>query len=463
MSLSKRELGLGAMLLTAVACTALAWLSDPIKTRLHQGHPTQPTVLLVVLDTVRADHLGACGYHRPTSPVLRGLVESGGSLSCEGVATGSWTFPSHASLFTGLEVPEHGAHFVGDQALLRSLAIQPLSDEHATLAEALSAQGFQTRGVSGNPVLNQASGLGRGFGDWRVAPGFGPWNGAGLIEQLKGSLREADPDKSLFLFVNIADAHDPWYPPTDELDWVPAHPGTLAYFEVDDAGQVLPDGPWQRYVQGRMDPTEAEALRTEVSDRYDRALWQADRTLGQVLEQVRAHGWDQAGLRVVVTSDHGEFLGEHGILRHGRYLYEENSRVPLLVWDSAGVEPLPSGPLSILEARELVLGQPLAGHPTRAVAFPDPLWAEQSGGVLGTELSAAIWGPQGEKELWVAGQSRAYHLDQDPQEHSGTPVPASEVMLERVQAAQNSAARQIGGPDPGLEAALQAAGYLDGG
>jgi hypothetical protein len=334
-----------------------------------------------------------------------------------------------------------------------------LDSEIPLLAEQMQHQGYQTLGVSSNPVLAEASGLGRGFEDWRVAPGFGQWNGDGLVQQLTESLRQAPPDEPLFLFVNIADAHDPWYP-AKELDWVPSYPGTLAYFEVDDQGQVLPDGPWQRYVQGRMPEPEAEQLRQEVTDRYDRALHQSDATLAAVLQTLRAHNWDEAGLRVVITSDHGEFLGEHGILRHGRYLYEENNRVPLLVWDSAGSPELPEGPMSMLAARELILGQAPAQRSVRAVAFPDPLWTEQSGGVLGTELSVAVWEDQG-KQHWIAGESLSLDLVADPLELNPTPVEPSAEVLERVQSAKTSAARQTGEMDPGLQDALRAAGYLE--
>lgn len=454
-----REKALAWVLGVTALSVALALAREPLQVAMHQAEPTQPTVVLIVMDTVRADHLSACGYERPTSPTLEALVDEGASLHCQAYAPGSWTFPSHASLFSGLEVPEHGAHFVGDQALLRALAIQPLDSEIPLLAEQMQEQGYQTRGVSGNPVLAQASGLGRGFEDWRVSPGFGPWNGLALVEQVTDSLRSAQLDKPLFLFVNIADAHDPWYP-AKELDWVPSYPGTLAYFEVDEAGEVLPDGPWQRYVQGRMPAPEAQALRQEVTDRYDRALYSADATLAAVLQTLEAHNWDDAGLRVILTSDHGEFLGEHGILRHGRYLYEENSRVPLLVWDSAGSPALPSEPVSMLAARELVLGQAPADRLVWAVAFPDPLWTEESGGVLGTELSVAWW--QGtDKEHWMAGESVAVDLADDPGEQVPTPMASSPQVLEQVQAAKASAARQTGEMDPALQDALRAAGYLE--
>ena len=114
----------------------------------------------------------------------------------------------------------------------------------------------------------------------------------------------------------------------------------------------------------------------------------------------------------------------------------------------------------MLAARELILGQALAERPVRAVAFPDPLWTEQSGGVLGTELSVAVWEGQ-RKEHWRAGESLAVDLSIDPLEQAPIPAGPSAQVLERVRAAETSAARQAGEMDPGLRDALRAAGYLE--
>jgi hypothetical protein len=114
----------------------------------------------------------------------------------------------------------------------------------------------------------------------------------------------------------------------------------------------------------------------------------------------------------------------------------------------------------MLAARELLLGQAPADRPVRAVAFPDPLWAAQSDGVLGTELSVAVWEGHG-KEHWIAGKTVAVNLASDPLEAKPLPIAPSTEVLERVQAAESSAARQTGELEPGLQEALRAAGYLE--
>ena len=116
--------------------------ADRARTWWHRGSPQAPTVLLVVLDTVRADHLSACGAPAGRTPVIDGLVARGAALACDGVAPGSWTLPSHASLFTGREVPAHGADY-GGAGEVRQLAITPLSPGVPTLAAALAAEGLR--------------------------------------------------------------------------------------------------------------------------------------------------------------------------------------------------------------------------------------------------------------------------------------------------------------------------------
>ncbi len=449
------------------------WAREPLLTQLNQARPTAPTVLFVVMDTVRADHLSLCGYGRPTSPVLQALVADGAAHSCEAVAPGSWTLPSHASYFSGLPVPEHGAHFVSGDAqgaiTVRSVDIRPLAPDFQTLAEDFRERGYQAVGLSANPVLQPATGLHQGFTDWRVAASFGPWYGDGLIAQLDSALRQADDrDQPLFLFVNISDAHDPWFGVPEGVDWLPARPDRLFYFETDpQTGRILPDGPWQRYVTGALSEAEAAAFRLRLIDDYDWALSRADATLGRVLDRLRAHGWQRAGLRLVVVSDHGEFLGEHGLLHHGHYLWEENQRVPLLIWESEGpsVVRFPDR-VSALEAHDLVLrgARPQPARPIEAVAYPDATWQQQSGGKVGQHRSAALWTADS-KLLWMDGARGAWPVDQPdnvaldlisadtrPQD-----LAALEALVQRALASGQGSVET----DPALIEALRAAGYLE--
>lgn len=441
-------------------------LDEVAKTAWYHASPDRPAVVFVVIDTLRADRLAACGHDRPTSPVLEGLVADGAVLSCDAVAPGSWTVPSHASFFTGLPVAEHGAHFTGGTGEdIAGLVIHPLRPDVPTLAEQMTEQGYQAVGVSGNKVVRPESGLTRGFQSYRAAPWKSWWLGDDLLPPLRDALRELDDDDGpLFLFVNIFDAHDPWPAIPEGHPWLPPRPGTLLYFRhLPGTSTVDPDGPWQRYVQGRMAPDEARAFRVEVEDRYDSGVARADRTLGRVLDEVRAHGWLDAGVRLVVTSDHGEFLGEKGLLRHGRYLWEGNQRVPLLVHDSARTPPALPPAVSGLVVPSLVrdgaLPDPLPV--AQAAAFPDGLWLEQSAGEVGGSTSVAVWDAE-DKLLWMDGEAAS--LDWRQEDEPGAPVPAGHPLAPTLEAlvteAEASAARG-GEIDPELAELLRAAGYLE--
>ena len=120
--------------------------------------PKAPTVVLAVLDTVRADHTSLCGYPRKTTPYLESLKERGAVHSCRAYTPGDWSLPTHASYFTGVSVARHGAHYAYDAKdekgeRIRSLYVYPLRDEVRTLAEEMRDRGYQTVLVSDNGLL----------------------------------------------------------------------------------------------------------------------------------------------------------------------------------------------------------------------------------------------------------------------------------------------------------------------
>ncbi|MFM2162025.1 MAG: hypothetical protein RLZZ383_1537, partial [Pseudomonadota bacterium] len=157
------------------------------------------TVLLIVMDTVRADHLSLCGYVRPTSPFLEHVRDAfDASWSCEAYSPATWTMPSHTSYFTGLRVDEHGHDRLG--GTLRA-DLPPL------LAETFTARGYETALVAANPALSK-SGLQKGFGHVRIAKDMAELRQDGLATALRDTLRGVDPGKPLFLAVNLIDAHD---------------------------------------------------------------------------------------------------------------------------------------------------------------------------------------------------------------------------------------------------------------
>ncbi len=448
----------GILFLAAVAYLGVQWGAfEPTLTWYYRATPDAPSVVFIVLDTVRADRLSLCGYERPTSPTLDELAERGASWTCHAVAPGSWTVPSHASFFTGLDVPEHGAHFSDSGTKVRGMTIRPLPETLSTLAEQMAAAGYQTAGISGNPVLVAASGLTQGFESWRVAQSFRRWSDEALVRQVREALRELDRNgRPLFLFVNIADAHDPWQPVPDGLDWIPQRDEGFGYFLRPKPGE------WEAYVTEQMGAPDAAEFRTRISDLYDYGVYRADRTLSQVLEAIESHGWASAGMRLVIVSDHGEFLGEHGLARHGRYLWQPNNRVPLMVLDTEREVELPSS-LSALHAFSLVRDGALPTELVRphAVAFPDDFWLARSGGRVGGSLSAALWnGP--DKLLWIDGETFRYDLENDSEELNpvsadGTPLAAE---LEALVARVRAVARRDGEFDAEMVEALRAVGYV---
>ena len=401
--------------------------------------PGAETIVFVVLDNVRADRLSLCGHDRPTSPRLQALVRGGAAHTCRAFAPGSWTLPSHASFFTGVDVPTHGAHSLpqGGEALGRSTSesVRALDGALPTLAEQLAGRGYQTLLVSGNPVLSPESGLTRGFDRVRVAEKFNTLHGRALGRAVKEVLADADPNRPLFLFVNIADAHQPWRRVPARVSWLPRR----ASFRLHAS---KPGGFWQSWYRGGLDTTEKVETLGHLQDVYDYGIHRADRTLGRVLTRVRQSGWDAPGLRTVVTADHGEFLGEHGLLDHGHYLEDENQRVLLLV-DGEGVEALPEGPVSATQAFHLARDGALApdGVPVEATTYPHRQREVWSGGAAYGQSSVARWSDTG-RELWTDGQAAP---------------PALSGLVER---AQRSGSRGGGASAEVLEM-LRAAGYVE--
>jgi arylsulfatase A-like enzyme len=448
--------------LCVVAALAVAWRAgalEPAVTWWHRAAPEKPTVLFIVLDTVRSDHLSLCGYGRPTSPTLQRLAKRSDGWTCDAYAPGSWTLPSHASFFTGRSVPEHGAHFAARGEIVRGMTIRPLPASFETLAEILRRRGYQALGVSGNPVLVPASGLTQGFGGWDAAWGFGPYYGDALVARVRRMLRRADSGLPLFLFVNIADAHDPWAGVPEGVGWVAPRTDGLHYFASDEPGE------WEGYVTGSMSEAEADSFRRRITDLYDYALFRADRTLSAVLDEVERHGWADAGLRLVITSDHGEFLGEKNLARHGRYLWEPNNRVPLLVMGTGASVKLEQR-VAAIDVFGLVLEGRLPSTPTlaSAVAFPDSLWFRRSRGRVGGQLSAAVW--QGDdKWIWADGTVSRYDLRTDPDEDRPVPVDAKTeapaALMDLAAQATRSKARGDATADPKLLERLRSLGYVD--
>ncbi len=297
------------------------------------GAPRRPDVLLVVIDTLRVDHVGAYGYPRPTTPELDRIAAEGVTF-LNARSSSSWTRPAVGSIFTSLFPSEHGAVSTGS----------PLRSDVATLPALLQAAGYVTVGVSANFVhVSEASGFARGFDVFTTVQSDVPSAGEehvwatqkpdgnvryvrdGTGEEVNRAVRERLPppgDAPLFLYVQYMDPHAGYTPPPDlrqKFVRDPAFdraspPATAAVLNAFVAQGTLP-GP---LALGRF------------IDLYDAEIAAADRALGELVRELEARG---RPLVMAVVADHGEAFGEHHALTHGVNLFDELLRVPLIVRD----------------------------------------------------------------------------------------------------------------------------------
>jgi arylsulfatase A-like enzyme len=282
---------------------------------------TGPDIVVIVLDTLRADRLGVYGGAEETSPRLDAWARDA-RVYDRMVADGTWTLPSHASLFTGLPARTHGVHGVPKDSPHSGSALSP---DTATVAAALSAAGWRTAGIVANRAfLAPQYGLDRGFDLWHCdgfAPNDGGYPRGARVTALAERFLARERDAPVFLFVNYMDAHAPW----QVREALARSPERIEH-------TLLPHGPgWKSAAHelATTGTTDARALRS-WSLAYDAAVRGLDADVGALLDRLPALGVGDDDY-VLVLSDHGELLGEHGLVEHGKDVYEELVRVPLIV------------------------------------------------------------------------------------------------------------------------------------
>ena len=427
---------------------------------------TQPHVVFIVMDMVRSDRLSMCGHNRPTSPVFDALAKKPGvQATCNAYSPGTWTLPSHASYFTGEEVPIHGADCIlkpdgVDSVSLWGDPVRPLTGNIPTLAQRMRDRGYRTVMVSGNPVVSRwaATGLDRGFQVLRESRQFGDLYGKDLLAALKSALGEVPVDAPLFLFINIADVHHPWLPVPKNLEWVPPRPF------LDNRPRIS-DNPYPRFFRGEMTDEERVSFLAHANDSYDYAVWRADNTLGRVLEILEKRGITKRPHRLIVTSDHGEFLGEHDLLSHGIFVYEPDTRVPLVFTSSSPSSSFKtSGPMAALASYDLALDGALRDipRPVRAAGYPDGLLSRLFGDKL-KATTAAQW--NGDKKLfYINGEYSIFDLKADPDELDPHPLPDSHPLKKHfegfVKQIMETSLRKTE-PSKEMIEALRALGYVE--
>jgi arylsulfatase A-like enzyme len=391
------------------------WLKVRRETRRPLPSKDAPNVLLVVLDTVRADRLSLYGYERATTPVLDKLARRGIRFD-RARAPAPWTLPSHATMFTGRWPHELGVKWG-----------TPVGTKFATVAEYLGSSGYATAGFVANTLICSSElGLDRGFTHYEdyVLEQLSPFRTAWLVDHallllsdlglflgrspvawLFGPLQETvfqplftmdrkkdagminrellswlsqrrEPGRPFFAFLNYYDAHAPYVLPAGAAYRFGEAPQSQSDF------MVLVEQ-WASIDKALLPPQ----LRSLARDCYDNCVAYLDERLGELFDELDRRGV-LAHTILIVVSDHGEGLGERDLFDHGESLYSTEIRVPLVVVLPGGEssprvvrEPvsLRDLPATIVQLAGLERGSPIPGrslvdrpHPSAAVGWaPD--------------------------------------------------------------------------------------------
>ncbi|MFH1144131.1 MAG: sulfatase [Candidatus Eisenbacteria bacterium] len=472
----------------------------------------RPNILWILWDTVRADHLSLYGYERSTTPFLDTWAHDA-RVYDDCLSAANYTVPSHASFFTGLLTSQHGAS--NDHLYL--------DEDLTTIAELLSGAGYQTFLYSANPNISAEENFDQGFltveHPWsekhlrsameilrdKVQPEdhssglpekirqgrVGKWDikaSGQLAEQaLRDWLRLRRPAQPYFAFLNYMEAHRPYIPPREYRARLMTPSQVALSYQIDRSWASQ----WS-YTFGRADYSDEEIAVTAAT--YDAALAELDDLLRSLLTSLEADGQLENTI-VVVTSDHGEHLGDHHMLGHQHSLYNALIHVPLVIrypqriapgrepgpvmnydlfptlLELAGVEPPDAGggAVSLLaplaERRRISEGLGVFRDPFAAVQQMHPDWDPRP---WDRELRALIEGR--DKFIWSSnGGHELYDYRDDPREERDRAAGETDVVARLAQtldgaiAALERRAPADAAPEmpPAHRERLRSLGYID--
>ncbi len=435
----------------------LAYVAAPVVLGAARRSELPPNVVVILVDTLRADRVSANGYRYRTTPNLdRWTAEQAVNFTAA-IAPAPWTLPSHVSLFTGRDAIVHGSNHTLGARLGLDL-----------LAEQLRRAGYSTRAITGGVFLHPRFGFDQGFDGFRYWPSDRD-QGDEIADGTERALAVLDEleDRPFFLFFHTYEVHKPYHERepyfSEHFDGdatglrlkVDRAPSTEANGFVDRRSFRIADASGEHEL-GAEDQPYLDAL-------YDGGVHFADAHVGRILERLETLRSARDTL-IVVTSDHGEALGDRGLASHA-YLWDFNLRIPLMVslpgGEGAGrtvdrqvrlIDVLPT----ILEVVGLEPSAPVDGSSLvglcadPAAPFPDEAWAYAAstnhglalrvGNRLKYTVNDAVWQA-------VRGDEELYHLGDDPGETTNlAAAPSDELELARRQAGV-----RLGDPAAGLE------------
>lgn len=304
---------------------------------------TRPNVLWIVMDTTRADRLGFLGFPQETTPFLDAWA-SRSIIFEQAISDGSWTVPSHASMFTGLSARQHGANYHRAK----------LDPEFTTLAERLRDAGYETAAISNNPWLSGRSHITQGFdlvlaahhlrrltrfsieyllelqGIAPILPWLDLDYGAAITNELAANWisEHSGSDSPVFLFVNYMEAHLPYRVP-EQYQRLFASPEEVRRFREFGPKAALSDAfhtRFNREGRGEWSDSDLDIMRHQ----YEAGIRYLDTRVGELIRRFE-QTYGTANSLVVVASDHGEHLDTHGMWSHRYLLYQDLVHVALIL------------------------------------------------------------------------------------------------------------------------------------
>lgn len=285
----------------------------------------KPNILMIILDACRPDHMSCYGYGRSTTPEVDKVIHDSGILFANAISSSSWTVPSVASLLTGMLPSNHGQLYLG----------MGLNDGVATLAEVLQGIGYSTICITANDLIADLCGQGfEQFWSYRRLPR--PYRvSKRIIASLTGTedsganritdiairwiARQSRRGAPFFAYLHYMEGHWKYVAPRSYIKEFWGYP-----LSIQDILRV--SGFWRGMGNRFINENRADKLKCF----YDAAITHWDSCVGKLFGFLRRSGlWDNTLL--IITSDHGENLGEHGLLGHGWFLYDSLLKVPLII------------------------------------------------------------------------------------------------------------------------------------
>jgi arylsulfatase A-like enzyme len=437
-----------------------------------------PNVILIVMDTVRDDHLFVYGYPKETTPNVDAFAHESVCYA-QAVAPSSYTLSSHASMFTGSLPSAHGAHrHLRHPEVNDGRAPHPLPEHAVTLAEVLLEHGYETAAVVGNTVLlDRAFGLAQGFLYYddrsrsalaTASPDvFSPalwlcnlyqqfagrsdrtWRDAAGVNESVLDWLDRRSGAPFFLFINYMDPHAPYGMHPEYVGRLASQGGPERSPDAvgwsfqgsalrgrnvppPDEGKAFSDERLARLLDGT---AEGKPDLHEAVNRYDCEIAFTDAQIGLLFDALKARGVYDDSL-IIVTSDHGEAFGEHGHLEHSNSVYEEEVRVPLLIRYPGGRERgIRDGWLSLIALKPMILDYLGIGRGPDEEVVTEAVIAEMHFAELrndreGQWVTRAMYTADGVKVITAPrpdGVTEVYDLMADPHETQSLLVEKSQL------------------------------------